>query len=52
MEKDFNIKKANKGIGLKNIHHRVEYYRGTISIDTAPNKGCKMSITLNIASRK
>ena len=50
--KGFNIKKTNKGIGLKNIYHRVEYYHGTISIDTARNKGCKMSITLNIASRK
>jgi two-component system sensor histidine kinase UhpB len=44
----FNPKKANKGIGLKNIHHRVEYYHGTISIETGRKKGCRMSITLNI----
>ena len=44
----FNSKKANTGIGLKNIHHRVEYYHGTISIVTARKKGCRMIITLNI----
>ena len=47
--KGFNSKKINKGIGLKNIHHRVEYYHGTINIDTAPNKGCRMTIVLNIS---
>ena len=45
----FNSKKINKGIGLKNIHHRVEYYHGTIAIESAKNKGCKTSIVLNIA---
>ena len=46
----FNPKKTNKGIGLKNIHHRVEYYHGTIAIESSKNKGCKMTITLNISS--
>jgi PAS domain S-box-containing protein len=46
----FNPKKINKGIGLKNIHHRVEYYHGTIAIESGKNKGCKMTITLNISS--
>jgi len=46
----FNSKKTNKGIGLKNIHHRVEYYHGTIAIESAKNKGCKTSIVLNIAA--
>jgi two-component system sensor histidine kinase UhpB len=48
--KGFNTKKINKGIGLKNIHHRVEYYHGTFTIKSAKNKGSKMSIVLNIAS--
>ena len=47
----FNSKKINKGIGLKNIHHRVEYYHGTIVIESAKNKGCKTSIVLNITSQ-
>jgi PAS domain S-box-containing protein len=46
----FNPKKINKGIGLKSIHHRVEYYHGTIDIESGKNKGCKMTITLNISS--
>ena len=50
--KGFNPKKTNKGIGLKNIHHRVEYYHGSLDIETAQNKGCKMSIVLNIASNR
>ena len=48
----FNPKKINKGIGLKNTHHRVEYYHGTIVIETAKNKGCKTSIVLNISPIK
>jgi PAS domain S-box-containing protein len=48
--KGFNPKKISKGIGLKNIHHRVEYYHGTIAIESGKNKGCKMTITLNISS--
>lgn len=48
----FDSKKNNKGIGLKNIHHRVEYYHGTIDIASAKNKGCKTSIILNISSNK
>ncbi len=50
--KGFNPKKINKGIGLKNIHHRVEYYHGTLAIEAAPNKGCKMNILLNISSNR
>jgi two-component system sensor histidine kinase UhpB len=46
----FNPKKINKGLGLKNIHHRVEYYHGNIDIESGKNKGCKMTITLNIFS--
>ena len=47
----FNPKKINNGIRLKNIHHRVEYYNGTINIDSEKNKGCKTSIVLNITSQ-
>ena len=50
--KGFDPQKIKKGIGLKNIHHRVEYYHGKISIETAKNKGCKMKIFLNLAAGK
>ena len=46
----FNPKKNYKGLGFRNIYHRVEYYRGHINIETGINKGCKMSIMLNISS--
>jgi len=48
--KGFDIQKTKKGIGLKNINHRVEYYNGKISIETAKNKGCKMNIFLDLAA--
>ena len=47
----FHPKKINKGIRLKNIHHRVEYYNGTINIESEKNKGCKTSIVLNNTSQ-
>jgi PAS domain S-box-containing protein len=50
--KGFDPKKIRKGIGLKNIHHRVEYYHGKISLETERNKGCKMKIFLNLAAGK
>jgi two-component system sensor histidine kinase UhpB len=50
--KGFDPKKIRKGIGLKNIHHRVEYYHGKISLETEKNKGCKMKIFLNLAAGK
>jgi PAS domain S-box-containing protein len=50
--KGFHPEKVRKGIGLKNIHHRVEYYHGKISLETERNKGCKMKIFLNLAAGK
>lgn len=42
----FNVSKNAKGIGLKNIEHRVKEYKGNLTIDTAPNRGTVISITL------
>lgn len=33
-----------KTLGLKTIHERVNYLKGTLNIDTAPNKGTTYSI--------
>jgi PAS domain S-box-containing protein len=46
--KGFDIKKAKRGLGLKNIYHRVEYYRGKMELDTAEGAGCKLDILLNL----
>ncbi len=42
----FDSKKINQGIGLSNIYERVKLYDGTVDLDTAPGKGCR--ITINI----
>lgn len=35
---------AGKGIGLKNINNRVEYYAGEMKITAAPGKGCTLEV--------
>lgn len=42
----FNPAKKTGGIGLRNIRNRVSYYNGTLEIDSAPGKGCTLSITI------
>lgn len=45
----FDTGKTAKGIGLKNIRSRVNFYKGKIDIISAPGKGCtlKMEIPLS-----
>lgn len=47
----FDINKAKKGIGLRNIKNRVDYYRGSLRLETAPGEGCRMEITLKVQKR-
>jgi signal transduction histidine kinase len=42
----FNPAKKTGGIGLRNIRNRVSYYNGALEIDSAPGKGCTLSITI------
>jgi two-component system sensor histidine kinase UhpB len=42
----FNPDKKTGGIGLRNIRNRVSFYNGTVELDTAPGKGCKLIITI------
>ncbi|WP_179351984.1 tetratricopeptide repeat-containing sensor histidine kinase [Winogradskyella vidalii] len=42
----FDLNKTSKGIGLKNIEKRVADFKGTISINTAENRGTVISISL------
>ncbi|HEY9363278.1 MAG TPA: response regulator [Chitinophagaceae bacterium] len=42
----FDLRQKAKGIGLKNIKSRVEFYSGTVNIITAPGNGCKLEINI------
>jgi len=46
----FDLAKCKKGLGLRNIYNRVEYYGGTINITTGTGRGCEMCLTLRIKS--
>jgi len=35
-----------KGIGLRNMLNRVEYYSGTLQIISAPGAGCKIIVKI------
>jgi len=38
-----------KGIGLKNIKSRVDFYAGTMEIISSPGNGCKLNITIPLS---
>lgn len=42
----FNPQQKAKGIGLKNIQSRVEFYAGELHILSAPGKGCSLMIKI------
>jgi PAS domain S-box-containing protein len=42
----FDEKAVKKGMGLNNIQNRVEYYKGSFNLKTAPGKGCELRIEL------
>lgn len=42
----FDTTLASKGIGLRNIQNRVEYYSGTMNIISSPGNGCSISISI------
>lgn len=44
----FDTKKKANGIGLKNIRSRVEFYSGTVNINSSPGNGCIIEITIPI----
>ncbi len=37
---------THQGIGLSNIYERVSFYTGKVDINTAPRKGCMITVTL------
>ena len=44
----FNVEKARKGIGIKNINSRVKEIEGKVDIDSTINKGTIISINVPI----
>ena len=44
----FDPKKTHRGIGLSNIHDRARFYNGEVCIDSAPGKGCTLTVTIPI----
>lgn len=50
--KGFDVEEKRKGIGLKNIAHRVESFNGEFSIDSSPGKGCQIAIQIPLPETK
>jgi len=44
----FDLAKTKKGLGLRNILHRVEYNRGKIKLESAPGRGCTIKVLLPV----
>ncbi|HZE85700.1 MAG TPA: PAS domain S-box protein [Puia sp.] len=42
----FDENAVKKGLGLNNIQNRVEYYKGTMRLITAPGQGCELIVEL------
>ncbi len=42
----FNVLLTKKGLGLNNITNRVEFYNGTIRINSAEGEGCVLEIDI------
>ena len=40
----FNITQHTNGVGLKNINTRTEIHNGSVVLESAPGKGCKLTI--------
>lgn len=44
----FDPEQKAKGIGLKNICSRVEFYNGSMNIISAPGKGCMLKVSIPV----
>lgn len=42
----FQYQPKNKGIGLKNIGNRVDFYAGTMNVISEPGKGCRLEVLI------
>ena len=44
----YNPELITKGIGLKNIQNRADYFQGQVAIISAVNEGCELRVELNL----
>lgn len=44
--KGFNVAKTRKGIGISNMYDRIKESKGTIEINSSPNQGTQILITI------
>ena len=42
----FDKHNVKKGLGLSNILERVKLFDGQVDLDTAPGKGCRLTVTI------
>ncbi|WEK36804.1 MAG: PAS domain S-box protein [Candidatus Pseudobacter hemicellulosilyticus] len=46
----FNMQEKRHGIGIMNIVNRAELFNGRVIIDSAPGRGCRMSVNFKLAN--
>lgn len=44
----FDAKQTKTGVGLSSIYDRTNFYNGTVNIDTAPGRGCILTVKIPI----
>lgn len=44
----FDSKQTRRGIGFSNIYERVSFYNGAVDVQTAPGKGCTVSVSMSL----
>jgi PAS domain S-box-containing protein len=42
----FDPRQTGRGIGLSNIYERARFYHGTVDLETAPGKGCVLTVMM------
>jgi PAS domain S-box-containing protein len=47
--KGFDLRTATRGLGLRNIYSRAELHNGKVYIDSAPGKGCLLSVHIPVS---
>lgn len=47
----FDSAKLKKGLGLTNIANRAALFDGTVNIESAPGKGCRLTVTIPLNNK-
>jgi len=48
----FDSKNTRRGLGLSNIYERTRLYNGKITLDTAVGKGCSLTVTIPLETKR